>query len=62
MIVALIISAAYLNWLSTYKGVPRSEEFIVRGYNGGPNGVNLEKTVRYWSKYLVAKAKVAPLR
>ncbi|GAQ78254.1 hypothetical protein KFL_000100200 [Klebsormidium nitens] len=56
---AVYFGGAYLNWLSTYKGVPRSEEFIVRGYNGGPNGVNLEKTVRYWSKYLVAKAKVA---
>ncbi|UPR04340.1 hypothetical protein HOP50_16g76800 [Chloropicon primus] len=44
---SLYFCAAYLCWLKTYKSVTRSDEFVVRGYNGGPNGVNLEATVPY---------------
>jgi soluble lytic murein transglycosylase-like protein len=32
--VALYFCGAYLTWLSTYKKQKRSEEFVVRGYNG----------------------------
>eukprot|EP00850_Spirogloea_muscicola_P021884 SM000266S09829 [mRNA] locus=s266:33836:37055:+ [translate_table: standard] len=33
----------------------RSEEFVVRGYNGGPRGIEKASTQRYWTKYLLAK-------
>lgn len=52
---ALYFGCAYLDWLSTYGGRKRREEFMVRGYNGGPGGVEGEKTERYWEKYQVAK-------
>eukprot|EP00850_Spirogloea_muscicola_P015478 SM000118S25621 [mRNA] locus=s118:333197:336407:- [translate_table: standard] len=53
--VAVYFGAAYLNWLSTYAGKDRSEEFVVRGYNGGPRGIEKASTQRYWTKYLLAK-------
>jgi LysM repeat protein len=40
---------------AAYKGEQRSEEFVVRGYNGGPNGIALEHTRSYWTKYKLAK-------
>eukprot|EP00271_Cylindrocystis_brebissonii_P004095 TRINITY_DN15518_c0_g1_i1.p1 TRINITY_DN15518_c0_g1~~TRINITY_DN15518_c0_g1_i1.p1 ORF type:complete len:400 (+),score=34.25 TRINITY_DN15518_c0_g1_i1:601-1800(+) len=46
---------AYLNWLSTYAGRDRSEEFIARGYNGGPGGADKPSTLNYWDKYQKAK-------
>lgn len=52
---AVYFGAAYLNWLSTYQNKPRDEEFIVRGYNGGPQGYALAATERYWEKYKRAK-------
>jgi len=48
---AIYICASYLTWLRTYKGERRSDEFVVRGYNGGPNGITLMATARYWEKY-----------
>lgn len=53
--VSVYFGAAYLKWLSTYEGKHRSEEFIVRGYNGGPKGATSKSTERYWNKYLIAK-------
>eukprot|EP00898_Chlorokybus_atmophyticus_P001738 jgi/Chlat1/2565/Chrsp175S02400 len=50
--VSMYYGAAFLLWLSTYNGSKRSQEFIVRGYNGGPGGVQLSQTARYWNKYL----------
>ncbi|CAI5470597.1 unnamed protein product [Closterium sp. Yama58-4] len=51
---------AYHAWLSNYKGIPRSEEFVVRGYNGGPGGWEIPATEKYWSKYLQAKQEILP--
>lgn len=47
--------AAYLDWLSTWRGQGRSEEWIVRAYNGGPGGADSAATLPYWRKYQAAK-------
>eukprot|EP00897_Mesotaenium_endlicherianum_P001038 jgi/Mesen1/10935/ME000095S10266 len=52
---AVYYGCAYLSWLSTYARMPRSEEFVIRGYNGGPGGVNSVATLNYWNKYKRAK-------
>ena len=57
--VSLYLAGAYLAYLAHYGGVPRTEEFAVRCYNGGPpHGATLPATGRYWSKYAEAKALV----
>jgi hypothetical protein len=43
---------------AAYKGVPRSVEFVVRGYNGGPNGINLPHTSPYWEKFGLAECAI----
>ncbi|MCG8696304.1 MAG: lytic transglycosylase domain-containing protein [Minwuiales bacterium] len=48
---------AYLDYLRTYAGKSRTEEWIVRSYNGGP-GHGTKSTQDYWNKYLQAKAAV----
>ncbi|CAM6011793.1 unnamed protein product [Sphagnum balticum] len=53
--VSVYFGAAYLKWLSTYDGKKRNEEFVVRGYNGGPRGATEKSTLGYWNKYLIAK-------
>lgn len=53
--VSVYFGCAYLKWLSTYDGKKRNEEFMVRGYNGGPQGATKTSTVAYWNKYLQAK-------
>lgn len=58
---SMYYGASYLVWLQSYKGENRSEEFIVRGYNGGPDGVNRTSTEDYWRKYQAAKAELAGL-
>ncbi|CAI5494631.1 unnamed protein product [Closterium sp. Naga37s-1] len=49
---------AYLAWLTTYKGIARSEEFVVHAYHGGPGGWEKESAARHWSKYLQAKEEL----
>ena len=49
--------AAYVDYLARFRGVPRSEEFIVRGYNGGPDGINRSATAHHWRKYLQARER-----
>lgn len=53
--VSVYFGCAYLKWLSTYDGKKRSEEFMVRGYNGGPQAATKTSTLSYWNKYLQAK-------
>eukprot|EP00249_Psilotum_nudum_P014892 c25054_g1_i1 orf=344-1603(-) len=53
--VNVYFGAAYLRWLSTYDGKRRSEEFVVRSYNGGPNKASSHSSQGYWAKYLLAK-------
>ncbi|CAI5962427.1 unnamed protein product [Closterium sp. NIES-64] len=52
---AMYYGMAYLSYLSHYKGIPHSEESVVRGYNGGPRGIYKPATEPYWNKYLQAK-------
>lgn len=56
--IGMYYGAAYVNWLMTYQGVARSEEFIVRGYNGGPNGINRDATLQHWERYKTAYARL----
>ncbi|KAK3270416.1 hypothetical protein CYMTET_21186, partial [Cymbomonas tetramitiformis] len=60
--ISFYFGAAYLIWLSTYKRIQQTEEFIVRGFNGGPNGINASVTVRYWEKYNAAKKAITTLK
>jgi len=59
---SMYFGAAYLTWLSTYKGKKQSEEFVVRGFNGGPNGIRLKATQRYWEKYQKAKKELLEIQ
>lgn len=52
--VSMYFGAAYVNWLSRYKGQSRSEEWIVMSYNGGP-GADNGQTRNHLAKYLQAK-------
>lgn len=61
--VSMYLGAAYVAWLSRYRGVPRSEEWIVRGYNGGPGWAtasdrSLSMTLNHWTKYQRAKVEL----
>lgn len=49
---------AYINWLRTYRNEARSEEWIVRAYNGGPGGATISATLNHWAKYQRAKQEV----
>jgi len=40
---------AYLDWLSRYRGLARSTQWIARAYNGGP-GWSGSATAGYWQK------------
>jgi len=52
--ISMYFGAAYVNWLSTWKGKPRSEEWIVMSYNGGP-GEDNPLTRHHLEKYNVAR-------
>lgn len=58
-IYSLYMAAAYVNWLRTYGGKGRSEEWIVRAYNGGPGWENTANaksmTLNHWNKYRKAR-------
>ena len=56
--VSVYFGAAYVNWLRTWKGVTRSEDWIVMSYNGGP-GANNAQTRNHLRKYREAKASQA---
>lgn len=49
---------AYLKWLSNYGGRAHSEEWIVRGYNGGPGGATAGYTAGYYERFLAARARL----
>lgn len=53
---SMYFGAAYVDYMSHYGGVPRNEEFIVRGYVGGPAGIMKNDTYMFWHEYNVAKA------
>lgn len=53
---SIYFGAAYLEYLSRWRGERRSEEWIVRSYNGGP-GHSRDATDEYWRRYLNAKER-----
>lgn len=52
--VSVYFGAAYIDWLSHYRGLERSERWIVESYNGGPNASNAQ-TQNHFAKYSQAK-------
>eukprot|EP00899_Mesostigma_viride_P008029 jgi/Mesvir1/17227/Mv07641-RA.1 len=57
--VSMYMGASYVHYLSGINGHTGSEEFVVRGYNGGPNGYKNKSTMDYWKKYLRVKSSLA---
>lgn len=55
--ISMYFGAAFIDWLSRYYGVKRSEKWIVESYNGGPGNSN-NQTRAYYQKYLRAKQKL----
>eukprot|EP00835_Amoeboradix_gromovi_P007143 NODE_1099_length_1180_cov_0.029602.p1 type:complete len:195 gc:universal NODE_1099_length_1180_cov_0.029602:984-400(-) len=58
---SMYFGAAYVNWLRTYGGKARSEEWIVRAYNGGPGwearAGAVTQTANHWAKYQAARGR-----
>ncbi|MBC7135097.1 MAG: transglycosylase SLT domain-containing protein [Oceanibaculum nanhaiense] len=52
---SVYFGASYVDWLRRYRGVSRSERWIVESYNGGPGNSNAQ-TENHWRKYVAAKA------
>ena len=48
---SMYFAVAYVNFLRNYRNIPRNEEFIVRGYNGGA-GTFTSATKTYYNRYL----------
>lgn len=57
--VSMYFGAAYVHWLSNYKGQARSEDWIVQSYNGGP-GANNPMTRNHLAKYRAARYGTVP--
>jgi soluble lytic murein transglycosylase-like protein len=55
--ISIYFGAAYIHWLSTYKGQNRGVKWIVESYNGGPGQSN-SQTRNHWNKYKAARMKV----
>ncbi len=51
---AIYFGCAYLDWLASWKGQARSEEWIVQSYNAGPNN----SSAHYLQKFKRAKEYV----
>lgn len=54
---SIYFGMAYINWLSRWNRIARSEEWIVESYNGGPNNSN-SMTQNHLRKYRQAKAQI----
>ncbi|EPS74207.1 hypothetical protein M569_00548, partial [Genlisea aurea] len=52
------LAAAHLKWLSCFEQKERSEEFMVRAYNGGTKKATHKSTLPYWKKYLCVKERL----
>ncbi|KAL9365059.1 hypothetical protein Peur_042932 [Populus x canadensis] len=60
--VSVYFGAAYLKWLSNFEKKVRSEEFIVRAYDGGPKKATHKSTLPYWKRYLCVKESLPSRR
>ncbi len=54
----IYIGCAYISWLSRWKGKRRSEDWIVKSYNGGP-GADNGQVRTHLAKYHAAKLRQA---
>ncbi|KAG5237312.1 Vacuole, catalytic [Salix suchowensis] len=52
--VSVYFGAAYIKWLSKFEEEERSEEFVVRAYNGGTAKATHKSTLQYWKRYLAS--------
>ena len=57
--ISMYFGAAYVDWLSTYAGRIRNEQWIVRAYNGGPGAgaQRSRQTANHWRKYQDARKR-----
>ncbi|KAF9674471.1 hypothetical protein SADUNF_Sadunf10G0130600 [Salix dunnii] len=51
--VSVYFGAAYIKWLSKFEEEERSEEFVVRAYNGGTTKATHKSTLQYWKRRFV---------
>lgn len=54
---SIYFGCAYVEWLSNWKHINRTERWIVESYNGGPNNTNT-MTQNHYRKYLKAKEEL----
>lgn len=54
---SVYFGANYIEWLQSYGGRAKTEEWLVRSYNGGPGQFN-PQTLNHWNKYQAAKARL----
>ncbi|KAJ6312086.1 hypothetical protein OIU77_013772 [Salix suchowensis] len=60
--VSVYFGAAYIKWLSKFEEEERSEEFVVRAYNGGTAKATHKSTLQYWKRYLAVKESLPSRR
>ncbi|KAJ6982748.1 uncharacterized protein [Populus alba] len=60
--VSVYFGAAYIKWLSNFEEEDRSEEFVVRAYNGGTKKATHKSTLQYWKQYLSVKESLPSRR
>ncbi|KAL8461862.1 hypothetical protein ACS0TY_033092 [Phlomoides rotata] len=49
--ISMYFGAAYMTWLSQYKGRERTLEFVVQAYLSGPQNVSIQETSSLWDKF-----------
>ncbi|KAK9152196.1 hypothetical protein Syun_010505 [Stephania yunnanensis] len=59
---SVYFGAAYLNWLSSYEGIERMEEFVVRAYRHGTKKATHKSTLKCWQLYLSVKQSLPSRR
>lgn len=55
---SMYFGARYVAWLQTHRNYNGTEEWLVRGYNGGPAGPYRTATLGHWQRYQSAKARL----
>ncbi|XP_058096598.1 uncharacterized protein LOC131242152 isoform X2 [Magnolia sinica] len=60
--ISVYLGAAYIKYLSGFEGKERSEEFVVRSYNGGTKKATHKSTLDCWQHYLSAKESLPSKR
>lgn len=55
---SMYFGARYVAWLQGHPNYDGTEEWLVRGYNGGPAGPYRSATLEHWRRYQRAKARL----